>query len=175
VLQKPGRYFHACGWVESSSANILVLRQDDDKRPLIEPGCEWKHPLPVSATQLALWIDMYGMDTKELVVYDSKGSKYGTLHVEISNRWYDENSDYNKDGLSTNERIYRHGSKIVVFYCNHSSSSSPAAAMDYHKWVRQEHPDSRQQVYMLCGGLLSFLNWAEETKQVDKYFIYSSY
>jgi hypothetical protein len=75
----------------------------------------------------------------------------------------DPTKDYHTQLIDT-------GADVVVFYCNHCSSSSPAAAERHLAWLRSRRPESRQQVKVLHHGMGGLVWRARELGRADDLF-----
>jgi hypothetical protein len=97
------------------------------------------------------------------------GNKYARLkpHLDYSTDWDLGRADPDKD---YHTQIFDTGAAIVVFYCNHCSSSSPAAAERHLAWLRGRRPDSRQQVKVLHRGMGGLVHRARELGRADGLF-----
>jgi hypothetical protein len=84
---------------------------------------------------------------------------------------------------------------MLVFFCNHCSSTSPARALDYLRW-RAEHeasdaaaaggaaggaagkrprPQQQQRVRVLAGGMGDLVRWASCEPGVDMDALFTTY
>jgi hypothetical protein len=98
------------------------------------------HVLPASPQMMVQWLQEGLLQNGSIVVIDRKVNKYGQFCVPF---FRDSNE----------EMVYRSGACKVVFVCDHSSSNSPFYARTYHTWLRLNHPESPQLVYVLQGGM----------------------
>jgi hypothetical protein len=67
-------------------------------------------------------------------------------------------------------QIFNTGAAVVVFYCNHCSSSSPAVAEQHLAWLSATRSDSSQQVTVLHQGIGGLLHLALELGRLDDLF-----
>ena len=97
------------------------------------------------------------------------GNKYARLkpHLDYSTDWDLRLANPEKD---YNTQIFDTGASIVVFYCNHCSSSSPAVSERHLAWLRSRQPDSRQEVKVLHRGMGGLLHRAKELGRTDDIF-----
>jgi hypothetical protein len=67
-------------------------------------------------------------------------------------------------------QIFSTSAAVVVFYCNHCSSSSPSHAADDLAWLRRVRPESRQEVKVLRSGMAGLLRRARELGRANEFF-----
>ncbi len=97
------------------------------------------------------------------------GNKYAALrpHLDYRTDWDLRLAHPDKD---YNTQISDTGAAVVVFYCNHGSSSSPAAAVRHLAWLRRARPGRRQEVKVLCGGMGGLSHRARQLGRADEFF-----
>ncbi len=82
----------------------------------------------------------------------------------------DRDLEYADPDKDYHTQIFDTGAAIVVFYCNHCSSSSPAVAKRHLAWLRGKRPDSRQEVKVLHRGMGGLVHRARKLDRTDDFF-----
>lgn len=149
-------------WIPASAdrPQFLCLDVSEGDMPL---GLEMKlqdavhHVLPASPQMMVQWLQEGLLQNGSIVVIDRKVNKYGQFCVPF---FRDSNE----------EMVYQSGACKVVFVCDHSSSNSPFYARTYHTWLRLNHPESVQLVYVLQGGMGAMLRHVKKQSSVISSF-----
>lgn len=131
---------------------IRFSKEEDRKEPFKRVGAE----------QLGLWLrGIWGGKSRKrcLQVIDVRDDDFrrgghivGSLHRP--------NEEFSSKSL-VKEMEYV---DVVVFHCFHSDERAPMCARDYCRIQKRELP--RQQVYLLTGGMYSFLKEAKEDRDL---------
>ena len=119
---------------------------------LVEPGTEYMHILPVEPCQILEWHvnGLFISEVKVLVGYGLRSHMRINFNSDIiTYEPYLNESDYEK---------YQN-SDMLIFYCKSDSTDSPHEAYRYFKWLRRKHPESKQYVCILHGGINRLYNY----------------
>jgi hypothetical protein len=54
------------------------------------------------------------------------------------------------------------------FYCNNANTISPRDVVQYHAWLRKNHPESKQQVLLLERGVNGLYSYLREQTYSDE-------
>ena len=118
---------------------------------LVEPGTEYMHILPVEPCQILEWHanGLFISEVKVLVGYGAYDMHINFNSDIITYEPYLNKSDYEK---------YQNAD-MIIFYCSYGSKYSPYSAKEYFDWLRRKHPESKQYVCILHGGINRLYNY----------------
>ncbi len=155
VIVKLRNTFDGCGWFTGTPQIKIVNFHTDPNQAnvLCEPGTEHMYPLLVSSKEVADWI--FGGSVESGKVLLVKGS-YRDLDHYLNPSIDSE--------LLTFEELHSSNADVIVFYCKYPS---PDAITPYHKWLRENHPDSKQRCLMLKGGVNGLYRYLKSAQYSD--------
>ncbi len=158
VIVKLRNTFDGCGWFTGTPQIKIVNFHTDPNQAnvLCEPGTEHMYPLLVSSKKVADWI------------FDGSVESGKVLLVKGSYRDLDHYFNPSIDSeLLTFEELHNSIADGIVVYCNNARSHSPERIRSYHKWLRENHPDSKQRCLMLENGVNGLYEYLESAQYSD--------
>jgi hypothetical protein len=66
------------------------------------------------------------------------------------------------------QQLYNTKAEVFVFYCNNASSNSPREVQAYNRWLRKNHPESKQRYLMLESGINGLHYYMKENRYSDE-------
>jgi hypothetical protein len=153
VAQKYEEIFHylqstfgGCGWFTGTPRIEIVnfAVQEHEPNQLCEPGTEHEYALPVDNKQVTEWILDGSVVAGKILLIHCRSD----LDKELKEPYCCSSVNY-----FNHEELYQSNAEILVFYCNNSSTNSPRAIKQYHAWLRENHPDSKQRCLLLSNGI----------------------
>lgn len=122
--------------------------------------------MPCSNQQLLTWIDNGSIQRQEIALLRARADPDHYFAEGVGSEY---DIRFTKD-KPVEERLKR---KVVIFWCNNASSNSPFAAERYFKWLKENHPESKQQVMVLQNGINQFGHYlkGKEDKKLEDYIL----
>lgn len=113
--------------------------------------------MPCSNQQLLTWIDNGSVKTQEVALLQARPDPDCYFAEGVGSQL---DIYYTRD-KPDEERLQR---KVVIFWCNNASANSPYEAEKYFKWLKENHPKSKQQVMVLQNGINKFARYLKGKK-----------
>ncbi len=142
--------FNGCKWFNGEpNIKIINFNVEYSKENILLPsGNEHLYLLPITPEQLINMINNGEIISKKGLLIKCENELKLHFNYYLDNNYLiNDNNDM--------EIIYNNNSEYIVFYYE---SIGYDKALQYHQWLRETHPDSKQRCLLLKGGIRS-LHW----------------